>query len=259
MFLRIAVSALLAVLSMDAHAGTVLEMKQRDLEARRPETSIRTYAQDGRMRIEMPAHGSVLIFKEGAVYVLHMRERRYTVMDRRTVQDLAGKLAPARKDLHGALSRLPPDQRARMEQMLSGPSQPNAPTRREIRRTSRTGRVGTRSCTYAEVHERGALAMEFCIARASAVEGADELIRSSTQMNALLNEMQSAFGDLAGLPAAGTGTEDYGELGGVPLLTRHYREGKAVLESTLESIRSEDLDAALFTVPQDYRKATTPR
>lgn len=47
---------------------------------------------------------------------------------------------------------------------------------------------------------------------------------------------------------------NYEKLGGVPVLTRHYLDGKPSHETTFKSVRTEAIPAASFEVPAGYAK-----
>ena len=49
-------------------------------------------------------------------------------------------------------------------------------------------------------------------------------------------------------------TANYAKIGGIPVLSRHFADGKAVNETTLKSIRTESIPAASFAVPAGYTR-----
>jgi hypothetical protein len=52
--------------------------------------------------------------------------------------------------------------------------------------------------------------------------------------------------------------DNYAELGGVPVRTRRFADGKAVQESTLQSVSTAALPATLFEVPSGYTRKQLP-
>jgi hypothetical protein len=245
----------LGALSCSLHAGTVMETVSRDLgtPAAAP-TTITTHAQDGRLRIETQTGDSVMIFKDDVIYNVNKKDRSYVVMDRASMKRMADQLNPALKQMQEQLAQMPPEQRAQMEKMMGGrmagmmKDEPQ-----EIRKTARSGKASGHACSYVEVHQAGELTDELCVVPAHALKGSADLLASAKKMSALMKEMFSNL-DAPWLKDMASKHADYEKIGGVPVLTRHFADGKAAHETALQSIRSEALAGSLFEVPAGFAK-----
>ena len=52
--------------------------------------------------------------------------------------------------------------------------------------------------------------------------------------------------------------QNFSDLGGLPVLTRSFDEGKPLHESTMKSIRTESIPSGQFESPADYKKRDLP-
>lgn len=257
MLKRIVICASLSMSASVVQAGTVMETISRDLNnPGASATTVTTQAQDGRMRVTTGADGSVMIFKEDALYSFSEEDKSYIVMDRASMKRMADQINPALKQMQEQLAKMPPEQRAQVEKML-GDRMPVMSTQeqaQEIRKTSRTGKAGGHACKYVEVRQGGVLTDELCVAPASALKGSQALMEAAANMSKLMQEMVGNLdapwlSQLIERQAA-----NFDELGGVPVLTRHFSDGEATHETTLQSIRTESLPASLFEVPAGYTR-----
>lgn len=243
---------LIALLAGAAQAGTVLEMVNRDLGGQQKETVMTTYAQDGQLRIEAGDREGFSLFKDDALYVVNNRDRNYVVMDRAALKKMADAISPVMK----MLAQMPPEQRAQMEKMMgqSASSALGGGAKQEVRKTSRSGSAAGHACSYVEIVKNGAIEDELCIVAPATLKGGDELMAAAQKMSAML---QDAFKDLDAPQLKQMIDEQtalYGKVGGIPVLSRHYANGKPASESTLRSSRSEALPATTFAVPEGYAR-----
>jgi hypothetical protein len=246
---------LLSMLAAVADAGTVLEMVNRNLAGGNQESVSTTYAQDGRMRVETQPGDSVMIFKDDTIYNIDNKDRSYTVMDRASMQKLAAQLSPALKQMQEQMAKMSPEQRAQMERMMGG-RMPGAakPDSQQVRKTTRTGTVAGHGCTYVEMLEENVVEEEMCVAPSGALKGGKELTDAAMKLSALLREMLQSFDAPWLKDSIAQQVENYEQLGGVPLSTRHFSSGKPVSESTMKSIRSDAVPADAFAIPAGYTR-----
>lgn len=237
-----------------AHAGTKLETVNRDLSGERA-TTINTWAQGGMMRVE--TDGSTMIFKDDAIYAISHRDKSYIVMDRASMERMAEQLNPALAMLQERMKTMTPEQRAQMEKMLGGrlPGAMGEPEKKqEIKRTSRNDKINGYRCTFVEVREDGVLTDELCVAPGNAIKGSAELMASARKMAAVMDDMLSSV-DMPWLKQMSQKQmQNFEALGGIPVLSRHFQDGKPQSETTLNSVTSETLAATLFEIPAGYTK-----
>lgn len=257
-FTRLSGCALL-LLSASLQAGTVLEMLNRDL-ADKSESTAKTYAQGGKMRIESGGpQDTFVIFRDETIYTFNPEEKTYIAMDRATMQQLAAQLNPALKMLQEQMANMSPEQRAQAERMLGNKLPGSAPEpAEEIRKTSRTGKVAGYSCTYVEILREGVLQSEACVAPPKDLAGSKELYDAGMKVSALVKDMMASVDSPWLKQMTHSELENFQKLGGLPLLTRVFDEGKPVDEATLKSLRTESLAATLFEIPAGYKKRDLP-
>lgn len=238
-----------------AHAGTRLEMLNRDLSGGRSST-ITTWAQNGMMRVETQPNESVMIFKDDTIYAINHQDKSYFAMDRASMKRMADQINPSLKLLQEQMKNMPPEQRAQMEKMLGGrlPSGDDAGPQQEFKRTSRSDKINGYSCTYVEVREAGKLTDEMCVAPSSALKGSDELMSAARKMTALMEDMMATMDAPWLQQMARKQLQNFEALGGIPVLSRHYFDGKPQIETTLNRISSETVAAALFEIPAGYTR-----
>lgn len=254
---RILTLAALWMTASSVHAGTVMETLSRDLtsSAGKGVTTTTTYAQDGRMRVEPSPGESVMIFKDDVIYNVNRKDKSYVVMDRASMKRMAEQISPALKQMQEQLAKMPPEQRAQMEKMMGHRMAGVAADKpQEIRKTGRTGKAGGHACTYVEIHQGGAVTDELCVASPSALKGSQELMAAAKKMSLLMQEMFRNLDAPWLRQMAEKQAANYEQIGGVPVLTRHFTDGKAAHETTLTAMRSEALPATLFDVPAGFTK-----
>lgn len=239
------------------HAGTVLEITNRDLEDK-SESQAKTYVQGGKMRIEAGgAQNSFAIFRDETLYTFDPKQKTYVAMDRATIKRLAEQLNPALKMMQAQLANMTPEQRVQMERM--GIKLPDAKQSAEqVRMTARTGKIAGHACKYAEIVQDGAVQTEACVVPAGELQGGKELYDVAVKLSALLNDMIDSI-DLPMLKQmADNQIENFDKLDGVPVLTRTFDANQPVQETTIKSIRAEALAENLFEIPSGYKLQNLP-
>ena len=216
MQLRVITFATCSMLASNLQAGAVMETLSRDLSnpGANATTTIITHAQDGRMRIEAKPGDSVMIFKDDVIYNVNKKDKSYVVMDRASMKRMAEQINPALKQMQEQLAKMPPEQRQQMEKMMGdrmAGAMGGEP--QEIRKTSRSGKVGSHSCTYTEIHQGGAKTDEFCVVPANSIRGSQDLLVAAKKMSALMKEMFSNI-DAPWLKQMASRQADYEQIGG---------------------------------------------
>lgn len=237
-----------------AHAGTKLETVSRDLAGGRT-SNISTWAQGGMMRVDAQSNQSSMLFKDDTIYVISHKDKNYVIMDRASMKRMAEQLNPALQMLQERMKTMTPEQRAQMEKMLgtkipSGEAQPQP----EIKRTSRNDKIGGHSCTYVEVREASVLTDELCVVPANALKGSAELMNSAKKMQVLVNDMMASMDAPWLKQMAQKQMQNFEALGGIPVVSRHFVDGKPQNETSLTSISAETVAASLFEIPAGYTK-----
>jgi hypothetical protein len=245
----------LTLAAMTAQAGAVLKTKVHDIAENRDSVAL-VYAQDGNLRAATgDPQKSYVIFSNETLYAVSPKDKTYTALDRAAIGRMASQLNPALKQMQERMAKMTPEQRAQMESAMGRkiPGFGKQPVQ-EVRKTSRTASVADYSCTYTEVLEDGVLTGEFCVVPQGSLKGGKELAESSAKVSATMAEMLKQIDAPWLKQLAEKQVENYGKLGGIPVKSKLYRDGKPVRESQLDSAVTSSLPAALFQTPADYTK-----
>lgn len=242
---------LLAALAT-AHAGTKMETQNRDLTGGRT-TTINTFAQGGMMRVDA-APESTMIFRDDTIYAISHKDKSYIAMDRAAMKRMAEQLNPTLKMLQEKMKTMTPEQRAQMEKMLGGRLPGDSDPPQQIKRTSRKDKINGYNCTFVEVREGGVLTDEMCVASGNSLQGSAELMSTAKKMAAVMEDMMASMDAPWLKQMAQKQVQNFEALGGIPVLSRHFVDGKARNETTISSIGSEALAATLFEIPAGYTR-----
>lgn len=251
-----------ALLCGTAQGATVLKTSIRDLASNK-ESIATVYAQDGKMRVEAGGpQDNFAVFSGEAMNAINPKDRNYVVIDRASMKQMAATMNPALKQLQERLASMSPEQRAQMEKMMGGqmPGMSGKPVVEEIRKTGKSGKVAGYNCSYSEILLDGVVASEVCVAPLGALKGSQELYDASAKLGALMEDVLKEL-DAPWLKEMATRqVENYSKLGGVPVFTRSFKDGKPTRESTLQSIATQAVPANLFEVPAGFtRKEIMPK
>jgi hypothetical protein len=249
----------LTVIAGSAHAGTALEMLTRDL-TNKTENLVKTFVQDGRMRVETGGpQDTFVIFRDDTIYTFDPQRKTYIAMDRATMQKLAAQLNPALQMLQEQMKTMSPEQRAQIERMTGTklPGSQKEPVQ-EIRKTSRTGKVGAYTCTYSEVLQDGVLQHEACVVPPGELKAGKELYDTGVKVGALVKDMMASVDAPWVRQMMDRQMENFSNLGGLPVATRTFDEGKPLHESTMKALRSETIPAGHFEIPAGYQQRELP-
>lgn len=251
------IGPLLSAVCVSAQAGAVYETTNKDLGNNGKETVTVLRVQDGKLRVENndPQNQSVMIFKDDAMHAVDIRDKSYTVIDRAAVKQIADQINPALKQMEEQLKNMPPEQRAMVEKMM-GKNMPNtqqgAPA--EIVKTGKKGNFAGQACTYVEIKRAGALEQELCLAPPASLTGGQEMFAVAKRMSELMQEMLSSINAPWLRQTINNQMESYSKLDGYPVFGRYYVNGKPAIETTLKSMRAENVPAAQFEVPAGFKR-----
>jgi hypothetical protein len=261
MLLR-ATSALLLIagqaLIAQAEAGTVLKTAVRDLANNREVIST-SYAQQGSLRVETTGgSGTVVLFKNDVLYTLDPQQKTYLMVDQATMQRMIEQLGPALKKVQEMLASMPPEQRAQLEKTLGTSGAGSKPVVEKVRKTGRTDKIQGYACSYSEVLRDDVVSTEACVAAPATLKGSQDLLDASSRVLAFMKPLTESV-DLPFLrQITSRQLDNYAQLGGIPVRVRRFDAGKAIFESTLQSISTEAVPAAMFEVPEGYTKKDLP-
>jgi hypothetical protein len=103
------------------------------------------------------------------------------------------------------------------------------------------------------------LTHEACVVPPAELKGSKELYDVSLKVGALVKDMMSSVDAPWVKQMVDRQMENFSELGGLPVLTRTFDEGKPLHESTMKSIRSEAIPGGQFEIPAGYAPQELPK
>ena len=115
-----------------------------------------------------------------------------------------------------------------------------------------SGEWRTYDCEKYAVFEDGEKIQEVCAADLDGIDGADEVMEAFRSMAEYIVKMAESMPmmDNEGLNPG----ELMDQINGFPVHAIDFENGKAVGQSSLESLTEKDLEAGLFAAPDGYRR-----
>lgn len=151
--------------------------------------------------------------------------------------------------MEAMLAGMPPEQRAMVEQQMSGmmPQMAGEMPKLSIRKTGSTEKIAGYDCAEVEiVSADGSVEETVCVATA------DELDIDDDDYEAMLRAMEG-MAEVATLGGGGGAQLEFAKLGGVPIRTRspNGRDNNEIV-----SVDTSSVDAARLQIPDGYRETS---
>lgn len=249
---------LAAALQAAGLAGVVIEMVDKDLPNGNPSAANKIYAQGTMLRV-VPHDSSLgpeVIFRDGTIFVVNHEQHNYFRMDEATMAQVGSAMDAATRQMREQLKNLPEGQRAEALEMIKrmgggklppGMGQQEPPLRVE---PAGSDRVGSYACKTYAVYRGTEKQMEIC--SAADAGAAAEAMPAFREMSKFFEKMLESFksGPLAQMAESPYQLID--QIGGIPVRVRHFENGRAVRETTMDSAQSQSLDDDSFRPPSDY-------
>ncbi len=256
-----------------AQAGVFMEWSDHDVSSGKMTPRHNLYAQGGMLRADSTDGHTVVVFKDNSMFMLDSSKKTYQAIDKATMDQMANKMSDAMSQMQAKMAAMPPEQRAKMEQMMQsmGTSLPGAAAAAkshvyDAQDAGTSGSAGGRSCHMWNATRDGKPTEQMCVVPESALPGTAEVmtaIRNAAAFNQqFLDAMQARGGAAASLSSGSGGImaqhlNVMQKIGGVPVATRHYDSTTGALEST-ESVMTQwqqrTIDASQFEIPAGYTK-----
>lgn len=257
-----------AIVPCQAIAGAVLNTETKEYHVDPPAMGTTKMLADGVMlRVEInsltSAEDGLIIYRgdRNELIVADNERLEYYVIDEQAMNKMAGQISEAMKQMEEMLKSMPPEQRAMAEQMMQQQMpglQPVPETPSTLRKTGKSDTINGYDCEFYEVLQEGRKTREMCVAGWNDIEGGQEAADAMIGMGKFFERMHEAFAETAGTNIMGRQQEVFAqmrELGGYPVYARDFDEAGALAgESTLQSSRTESIDAMQFEPPEGYRR-----
>ena len=254
---RIAAGLAGSVVAFAAHAGVYVEVVNHDVKSGTTELSQKIYVQGGMGRFT-DTEGRSSLIKGGTMYILDESDKSYIAFDKATMEQLATKLNAGMAKMKEQVAKLPPEQRAQMEQMMAKQMGGEGKGRTvEAIDTGKTDKIDGRTCKVWDVKRNDELDDQLCVVAFSALPGKENFQAVFAEFAKVFEEMAKSVPMLAG-----TMTNEFSALSkvnGYPVRTRAYDNGKLGDEEQLVKVwREEAIPASMFEIPADYKQKQMP-
>jgi hypothetical protein len=257
----------LAVLlsSISATAGVVYEIEVKDHDQSPPKKeSIDAMVEGRNLKMGIASGG-----RDGSTEMIYRGDRRemvfvdhdkrtYTVIDEKTMKELAAQISDAMAMMEQALANVPESQRPMIEEMMKK-KMPQVQTverpKTELRKTGERAEHSGYPCVRYEVLRDGRAIRELWVTDWSNVEGGADVADAFYGMSEFFKEMLDSLPKFADSGGADQAFEHMREMNGFPVVTRELDDdGSLDNESTLKSARRQTLDPDAFEPPSGYKR-----
>lgn len=247
----------LSCLASIAEAGVYIEHVTRNADGREQGLQ-KMYVQNGMARIESGgARPSVIIFRDETLNVLDATNKSYQAIDKKMMEQTT-------QMMDDMLAKLPPDQRAKMEQMMKQMGMPaaGAPAKPVVYAAKATGESATiegRGCKMWLVTRDGAPSEQLCVVPMNLLPGAAEVATLGKKMTTIFESFSKPMREMMG-SSMEFGSAALSKIDGYPVMMRSYRNGQLAQDQRIVKVwREQALDAAQFEIPAGYKKTEMPK
>ena len=241
-----------------ANAGVYVETVDHNLTTGSSGLKQKIYVQSGSGRF-VDGEGRATLIKGDTLYVIDDKDKSYIVFDKATMQQLATKLNAEMAKLKEQLAKLPPEQRAQMEQMMGGAGMGGDGQQWtvEVVDTGKSDKVDGRSCKLWDVKRKGELDEQICVVPYSALPGKENFQTVFGNFAKVFEEMAKAVPMLSGMMANEFSAQ--AKTNGYPVRRRDYEAGQLGDQETLVKVwREETIPAPMFEIPPGYKPKALP-
>lgn len=243
-----------------ASAGVYIETADNNLSTGSSRMKQKMYVQNGVGRLE-DEEGRATLIKGGTLYFLDDADKSYIAFDKATMEQLAKNLNAAMAQAREQLAKLPPEQRAQMEQMMGGAmggaTGEGAKWTVDIKDTGKSDKVDGRACKVWDVTRNGQLDEQICVVPYSALPGKEDLQVVFANFAKAFEEMAKSAPMLAGKMDNEFAAQ--AKVNGFPVRRRAYENGKLINEETVVKVwREEAVPASKLEIPAGYKAKQMP-
>jgi hypothetical protein len=242
----------MGLLAQAASAGVYVEMVDHDIKTDKTELAQKMYVQNGLGRF-IDSDGRATLIKDGTLFIIDDADKSYVAVDKATLDQLAKKVSAAMEQMKEQLAKLPPDQRAQMEQMMPGMSGGDGKWTVEAFDTGKSDKVDGRACRLWDIKRNGELDDQICVVPYSALPGKENFQVIFANFAKVFEEMAKSVPMLAGMMSNEFGAQS--KVNGFPVRSRGYENGKLGDDEQIMKVwREEAIPASMFEIPAGYKR-----
>lgn len=226
----------------------------------------RAYLQRDKLKLEMGPAGSSsgareVIYRadQGKLWIVDGATKTYRVIDKQQMAELGQKMNEALAGLAAEIDKLPPEQRARVEQLMMGEKPSLNHPADEFRKTDRKQTIDGLECVGYDYYRADQKSGEAWLASWSQV-GLDP---KTFEVFGSFQQFFAPAGAAANSPALKrelrADLANLSRLDGFPVLIRDVQDTKIVSESRMKVLDKSPLPDDRFTVPAGYTEQALPQ
>jgi hypothetical protein len=239
-----------------ASAGVYVELVDHDIKTDKAALAQKMYVQNGLGRF-VDGDGRVTLIKDGTLYIVDDADKSYVAVDKETLAQLAKKISGAMEQMKEQLAKLPPEQRAQMEQMMPGMADANRQRTVEAFDTGKSDKVDGRDCRVWDIKRDGKLDDQICVVPYSALPGKENFQAIFANFAKVFEEMAKSVPMLAGMMTNEFSAQ--AKVNGFPVRSRAYDNGALGDDEQLMKVwREEAIPASMFEIPAGYKRKQMP-
>ena len=249
-----------SLLAAAASAGVYVELVDHDIPANTTSLSQKLYVQGGNGRF-VDTEGRATIIKNNVMYIVDDSDHTFVAFDKATMEQLAKQIGAAMDKAKEQLAKLPPDQRAQMEQAMGLSTGEDAAKKWEVEAvdTGKNDKVDGRACRVWDIKRNGELDDQICVAPYASLPGKENFQVIFANFAKVFEEMAKSIPMLAGM--MNKEFDAQAKVKGFPVRSRAYDGGKlGDVEQLVKVWREEEVPASMFEIPAGYKakKMATP-
>lgn len=270
--LKILTLALIAFFfGVNSYAGVLFVMEQKEMS---PESAgqIKGKVKEDNLRMDFIQNGKQLegsmIYRgdKKEIIMINHDDKTYMVLDQAAMDALAKQLEQVMSQMEEAMKNMPPDQRAKMEEMMKQKlhgAYGSGTYVEPVLKKAGTGSVNGISCTKYDVFKGDEKIRQHCVANWNSIEGGQEMMTVMLQMADFMDQMAKSFSKAGNILGGQVQFErnvfnQLRQMNGFPIQTIEYDKGKVEAESTFKSSEKGSIDAADLEPPAGYIQQKTP-
>ncbi|GJM15734.1 MAG: hypothetical protein DHS20C13_10610 [Thermodesulfobacteriota bacterium] len=198
--------------------------------------------------------------KKEMIMVNH-QDKSYVVLDKATMNELAGVMAEAMSQFEEAMKDASPEERAMMEKMMKGrmPGAGESQTVEPVIKKAGSGKVNNYSCTNYDVYRGDVKTSQHCVASWESLEGGAEMKTVMVEMSQFMDQLSKSFKNSKGMFGQQMKFENnvfkqIEKMNGFPVQSIDYGNGVVISESELVSSKKTTVNASDLEPPAGYKK-----
>ncbi len=250
-----------ALVSAPALAGVVVQVKSYKGADRKGDSQTGRMLIDGnKIRIDGTKdseQGGAMVFRGDKKELVNIApsQKKAMVIDVASLAAFGDFQKQLETQMEAMVSQAPKEQQAQMRKAMEAQkAKLNAPpAKRKVVKTKETRTISGVKCVKYDLFKGDKKVRELYVAPTNKVSGGPEVLAGMRKMASFLDEVSRK------MPGGGRGDAPFEamlDIDGIPMLTRHLRDGTTIGEEEIVSTKVQNIKASEFDVPAGYTRET---